>query len=118
MKITCKLPMADELSTVLCAMGDADAGVAFKAALVYLAGGEVPTLPAVAQGAFEAMQGLIDLSRKRARAGRAGGKIESFAGSKRDFVGSKPIFAGSKTVDEVSRPPDGFDVLAGLEAFL
>ncbi|MDR0531401.1 MAG: hypothetical protein LBG83_04980 [Oscillospiraceae bacterium] len=117
MKITFKLPMADELAAALCDMSDADAGAAFKAALVYLAGGETPTLPAAAQGAFEAMRGLIDLSRMRARAGRAGGKTESFAGSKQDFAGSKPIFVGSKT-EEAPRPPDGFDVLAGLDAFL
>jgi len=109
--------MADELAAALCAMGDAEAGAAFKAVLVYLAGGEVPALPATAQEAFEAMRRLIDLSRKRANAGRAGGKIESFAGSKRDFVGSKPVFVGSKT-DELSPSADGFDVLAGLDAFL
>jgi hypothetical protein len=56
------------------------------------------------------MRSLIDLSQKRARAGRAGGKIESFAGSKRDFAGSKPVGP--------PQAPEDFDVLAGLDAFL
>jgi len=109
--------MADELETVLCAMGDADAGAAFKAALIYQAGGEVPALPAAAQGAFDSMKYMIDLSRKRSNAGKSGstlgGQETRFAPGKREFAPSKANFAPSKPPE----PPD-FDVLAGLEAFL
>jgi len=117
LKITSKLPLSDELAAALCDMPDADAGAAFKAALVYMAGGEVPALPAPAQGAFEAMRRLIDLSRKRAWAGRRGGNVEHFAGSKQKVAGSKPVFAPSKPIG-TPPPPDNFDVLAGLDAFL
>jgi len=60
---------------------------------------------------------LIDLSHKRAAAGRNGGKIESLAGSKPNFAGSKTDFAGSK-LEKSPQPPGNFDVLAGLDAFL
>lgn len=124
LKITCKLPLSEELVAALRSLPDADAGAAFKAALVYMAGGECPALPAPAQEAFEAMRRLIDLSRVRAVAGRAGGNPAHFAGSKRTFAGSKTDFAGSKQDFAPSKPPkplqppEGFDVLAGLGAFL
>ena len=101
-------------------MPDEDAGAAFKAALVYMAGGEVPALPAPAQGAFEAMRRLIDLSRKRAWAGKvgsvAGGHDTRFAPGKRDFAPSKSVFAPSKP-PKLPPLPEGFDMLAGLDAF-
>jgi len=126
MRITCKLPMAEELATALCAMSDADAGAAFKAALVYLAGREVPALPPGASLAFAAMQELIDISRMKAAAGRAGGNAEHFSGRKSS---EKQTFAGSTAGSTVAnsaesrqanppQSPDQIDVLAGLEAFL
>jgi hypothetical protein len=121
MKITFKLPMADELAEALCAMSDAEAGAALKAALIYQAGGEVSALPAAARNAFEGMRALIDLSQKRAEAGKsgsgAGGQSTRFAPNKRDFAPSKPIFAPSKT-ENPPKLPDNFDPLAGLDAFL
>jgi len=118
--------MADELATALCAMGDADAGAAFKAALIYLAGGEVPSLPPGAALAFAAMRELIDTSRMKAAAGRAGGNAERFSGRK---SGEKQTFAGSTAGSTVAgsdgskpanppQPPEKIDVLAGLEAFM
>ena len=66
------------------------------------------------------MQRLIDLSRKRARAGKrgsgAGGQDTRFAPGKRVFAPSKPDFAPGKQ-EEPPQPAGGFDVLAGLEAF-
>ena len=121
MKITFKLPMADELAAMLCSMKDSDAGAAFKAALIYQAGGEIPALPAAAREAFEAMRRLMDLSQKRAKAGKSGsdigGQETRFAPGKRDFAPNKPDFAPSKS-SEPTKPPDNFDVLAGLNAFL
>ena len=119
MKIAFKLPMAEELAVALCAMSDANAGAVFKAALIYQAGGEVLVLPAAAQGAFDAMKNMIDLSRKRANAGKSGsgigGQSTRFAPGKRDFAPNKPIFAPSKPEDKPVS--DGIDLLAGLEAF-
>jgi hypothetical protein len=130
MKITFKLPMAEELAAALCAMSDKDAGAAFKAALIYMTGGESPALSAGAKLAFASMRGLIDLSRMKAAAGRAGGNAGSFSCEK---TRAKQIFAGStagNTADgtagsngggkpgTVPQPPNGFDVLAGLDAFL
>jgi hypothetical protein len=130
MKITFKLPMADELAAALCAMSDKDAGAAFKAALVYRAGGKVPTLSPGAKLAFAAMRELIDLSRMKAAAGRVGGKAESFSSGKQTFAGSTAgntvggtagstaeSNAGGKQ-DNESQSTEGFDVLAGLDAFL
>ena len=121
MKISFKLPMADDLAAALCAMSDKDAGAAFKAALVYQAGGETPALPAAAQGVFDAIKSLIDLSRKRSSAGKSGsgtgGQTTRFAPGKREFAPSKPVFAPSKQ-ENVPQSADGLDVLAGLDAFL
>ena len=95
-------------------MSDADAGAAFKAVLVYMTGGEVPVLPAAAHCVFESMRCLIDLSRKRSQAGKAGsgvgGQDTRFAPNKRGFVPGKQ--------EEGPQSPDGFDVLSGLDAFL
>jgi len=99
-------------------MPDADAGAACKAALLYMAGGEAPALPPAAQVAFDAMRWLIDLSRKRAAAGRDGGNAGHFAGSKRNFAGSKQDFISSKPAGTPSQSLDQIDVLAALDAFL
>jgi hypothetical protein len=140
MKITFKLPMAEELAAALCAMPDKDAGAAFKAVLVYMAGGhakacweecatgtfltQVPALPVAAQGAFDSMKSMIDLSRKRADAGKSGsgmgGQATRFAPGKRKFAPSKPDFAPSKDVFAPSKlpAPNEVNILAGLEAFM
>ena len=131
MKISFKLPMADDLAAALCAMSDKDAGAAFKAALVYRAGGETSALSPRAKLAFSSMRELIDLSRMKAAAGRAGGKVESFSGGK---SGEKQTFAndsaggnvgstaggtvGSSAGSKPQPAPDGVDLLAGLDAFL
>ena len=127
-RITCKLPLSGELAAALRSMPDADAGAAFKAALTYMAGGEPLALSPAAQVAFNAMRWLIDLGRKRAKAGKSGsvtgGLDTRFAPDKRDFAPSKTEFAPSKQdfapgkPPEPPRPPEGFDMLAGLDAFL
>ena len=119
MKIAFKLPMADELAAALCSMSDKDAGAAFKAALIYQAGGKIPALPAASRLAFSSMKELIDLSRMKSAAGRAGGNAERFSRRKQTFAGSTAgstdgVIAGNS--DESKK--DDFDVLAGLEAFL
>ena len=122
MKITFKLPMADELAAALCSMSDKDAGAAFKAALVYMAGRDIPSLPAGANLAFASMRELIDLSRMKAAAGRAGGKAGRFSGgktnSKQTFAGSTVGSSAGSKPEEPPQPADGFDVLAGLDAFM
>jgi hypothetical protein len=128
MKISFKIPMADELAKALCAMSDKDAGAAFKAALAYhQAGGEAPVLPAASQLAFTAMRELIDLSRMKSAAGRAGGNAERFSGRKSDgkqnfangsAASTAASTAGSSVEDSAGSNEGGFDVLAGLESFL
>ena len=117
MKIAFKLPMAEELALVLRGMSDRDAGAAFKAALAYHAGGEPPVLSPGAALAFAALRELIDLSRMKSAAGRAGGNAGHFAGK------SKQVSAGNTVASNVTGsagstpPPDDFDVLAGLDSF-
>jgi hypothetical protein len=122
MKIAFKLPMAEELVAALCAMPDKEAGAAFKAALVYRVHGEVPALPPAAQLAFAAMRELIDLSRMKAAAGRAGGKAEHFSGGrKQTLAGSSTGSTGGGSDENIvgsSATSSAPDILAGLEAFM
>jgi len=119
MKIAYKLPMSAELSTSLRDMDDADAGAAFKAALAYQAGRAVPALPAGARAAFEGMRGLIDLSRKRARAGAKGGSKRNIA----DLLQAKNSLLQAKQLETRTNEPTeldigDFDVSAELELFM
>ena len=122
MKIAFKLPMAEELALVLRGMSDRDAGAAFKAALAYHAGGTVPTaLSPGASLAFAALRELIDLSRMKSAAGRAGGNARHFTGKRKQASGGSS--AGNTGASNVTGsagstpPPDDFDVLAGLDSF-
>jgi hypothetical protein len=125
-KIAFKLPMAEELAAALCAMQDKEAGAAFKAALIYQVRGEIPVLPPTAQLAFAAMRELIDLSRMKAAAGRAGGKAEHFSDRRKHaFAGSsakstdRDIGGGSAGGGVGNKAASSTpDILAGLEAFL
>jgi len=121
-QIACKLPISAALMETLRGMSDADAGAALKAALAYQEAGlgsqESGELSAAAQGAYEAMRALIDLSRQRAAAGRAGGKKNGNIGQKR-FAPSKIEFAPSKTQEEPQKSDfAGIDVLAALAGFV
>jgi hypothetical protein len=111
-------------------MPDRDAGAAFKAALTYMAGGEFPALPAGAKLAFAALRSLIDLSRMKAAAGRAGGKARNIAVARHKQTpagsvagGIAESAAGNTAVSiaegkpDKTPPPEGFDMLAGLDAF-
>jgi hypothetical protein len=129
-KIAFKLPLAEELAAALCAMPDKDAGAAFKAALIYRASGEVPMLSPTAKLAFTAMRELIDLSRMKAAAGRAGGRTEHFYGSRKYApAGSSAGGIEGNTGGDSADDHDGSivgnndassapDILAGLAAFL
>ena len=122
MKIAFKLPMAEELALVLRGMSDRDAGAAFKAALAYHAGGTVPTAlsPGVSL-AFAAMRELIDLSRVKSAAGRAGGNAGHFNGKRKQGPAGNTVASNTgSTVGGIpakAPPPDDFDVLAGLDSF-
>jgi len=138
MKIAFKLPMAEELSAVLLTMSDKDAGAAFKAALAYHAGGNVPVLSPGAALAFAAMRELIDLSRMKSAAGRAGGNAGHFAGKRKHAptgdaaaravnitAGSVATNTAESITDDTTAtnpgnipPPEDFDILAGLDAFM
>jgi len=125
MKIAFKLPMAEELALVLRGMSDRDAGAAFKAALAYHAGEKVPALSPGASLAFTAMRELIDLSRVKSAAGRAGGNARHFTGKPKQVSAGSTV--ASNTGDTAGTtaggipakalPPDDFDVLAGLDSF-
>ena len=136
MKIAFKIPMAEELALILQGMSDKDAGAAFKAALAYRAGGEVP-VPVLSPGAalaFAAMRELIDLSGMKSAAGRAGGNVGHFAGKRKHAhaggaaARAVDVTAESTIVNTVrdaaasnpgnTAPPGDFDILAGLDAFL
>jgi hypothetical protein len=123
MKIAFKIPMAAALSDALRAMSDQDAGAAFKAALAYFESGTVAVLDPGATLAFAAMRELIDLSRQKAAAGRAGGRVSSFASRRVDVhagTGADSPAAGKNGGDAEKNSQDGnqFDVLAGLQAFM
>ena len=140
MKIAFKIPMAEELALILQGMSDKDAGAAFKAALAYRAGGEVP-VPVLSPGAalaFAAMRELIDLSRMKSAAGRAGGNAGHFAGKRKHAptgdaaaravnitAGSVATNTAESITDDTTAtnpgnipPPEDFDILAGLDAFM
>jgi len=125
MKIAFKLPMAEELALVLRGMSDRDAGAAFKAALAYHAGEKVPALSPGASLAFAALRELIDLSRMKSAAGRAGGNAGHFTGRRKQGPAGSSVASntgdtagGSATSNPGSAsPPDDFDVLAGLDSF-
>jgi hypothetical protein len=126
MKIAFKIPMANELASVLLTMSDKDAGAAFKAALAYHAGEQVSVLSPGAMLAFAAMRELIDLSRMKSAAGRAGGNAGHFSGKHKQapVAGNTAEntvagTAGGITANNPGKapPPEGVDVLAGLDAF-
>lgn len=117
MRIAYKLPVSKELSGLMRAMSDEAAGAAIKAGLAYLEGGGVTELPAAAWEAFDAMRQLMDLSRKRAAAGRAGGDAKHFATGKMDLLPAK------QPEPQPEEPLTGLGelggvALAGLEMFM
>jgi len=123
-KIAFKLPLSAELLEALRDMSDSDAGAAIKAALAYQAGEAPGELTAAAYGAYEQIRRLIDLSRKRANAGRAGGdrkRLDEFAASKPQFAASKTQIVADKPQEvRESEPPqqiDDTDIMDVLSAF-
>ena len=117
-KIACKLPLSAELVEALHGLSDSDAGAAIKAALAYQANEEPGELTAAAHGAYEQIRRLIDISRKRASAGRAGGNRKHLDG----IAASKPqTIPGKPQETHKPNPPQGADdddVMSVLSAFM
>ena len=109
--------MAEELALILQGMSDKDAGAAFKAALAYHAGGNVPVLSPGAALAFAAMRELIDLSRMKSAAGRVGGNAGHFAGKRKQAPAGSTAVNTAGDNPRTASPTEDFDVLAGLDAF-
>ena len=127
MKITVKLPMSDELKRELLRMPPEAAGTALQAALRYFDGEGPEALNPASQAAYSAWRKLVDTSRKRAAAGKAGGRAGGhntrFAHETR-FAPSKmnlPQAKQQKPPEEGTREQNGeFDeaMLDALAAFL
>jgi len=114
MKIAFKLPVSAEVSNALLNMPDNAAGAAIKALLAWMEGNEPGEVPAASRGVYEAIRSMVELSRKRASAGKAGGDRKRLDA----FAASKPAARTPAPQETRLADPDDDDVLlAGLAMF-
>ena len=117
---TIHLPLSEALAAELLCMQPEAAGRAFQAALVHYHAEALLGPPEALRGEENAIAEwlrMIDVSRARAAAGRAGASkfVENrFAPNKINFALSKQ----AEALHEAVRVQDEFDVLSGLDAFM
>ena len=117
MKKPFRLPLDETLSAELREMPPEAAVEALQHLIAYTQGESLAGPPEGAETACARWVKMVDISRARAEAGRAGGNAKAcrhFATSKNNFATSKQ----AEAMNEAVRMPDGFNALAGLEAFM